>query len=125
MEVPEGNAQQWLIALGGFVATALAWFVFYVKRIAGTPTIDPATKVFLDGLKEDLERVENALKLTNARHEDVSNRLAALEGEVKVIRSLVDNGRRGSGWVREPDPAPFKHDAPSTIVRYPEKKGKS
>lgn len=64
----------WLI-LGGFAAAALVWFIYFIKKAIGQPAIDPVTQAFLDGIKEDVERVEHALEVhatgTNARIRDL------------------------------------------------------
>lgn len=51
----------WTI-LGGFAAAALVWFIYFIKKAVGRPAVDPITQLFMDGMKEDIERLEHAFE---------------------------------------------------------------
>ena len=59
MPIPEDpQSAEGLAAIGIVAGTAVAWFFYYIKRMAGKPAIDPVTQKFLDGLRVDFERLE-------------------------------------------------------------------
>ena len=72
---PDPQDFQGLAAIGAAAGTALAWFLYFLKKTAGRPATDPVTQALLDGIKEDIERVEhvveNHISASNSRIRDL------------------------------------------------------
>ena len=62
MALPQGTDPSLLTALGGFAAAGLVWFIYFIKKAVGSPAVDPITQLFMDGMKEDVERLEHAFE---------------------------------------------------------------
>ena len=59
---PDPQDLQGLAAIGAAAGTALAWFLYFLKKTAGRPATDPTTQILLNGIKDDIERVEHAFE---------------------------------------------------------------
>ena len=86
MELPNGTEN--LLergGLAGFVGLAVAWAIFYYRRLRNQPAIDPVTQKFLDGLRVDFDELKNSvmaeLGSMKGTNRDVVNHIEAqLEG---------------------------------------------
>lgn len=107
MALQEGGANyEWLAALGAGIATAFAWFAWFVKRMVGKASLDPMTKEFFDEIKSDYKDLDEKIdRLIEARGKD-AERIARLEGR-------LSQGGRGK---LEEEPAEFRHNSPGLHI---------
>jgi hypothetical protein len=94
MALPDGSPDLTSWAGWGTAAgAAIAWFWYFVKRSVGRSVIDPTTQAFLDGLKEDIERIEHALEGHGKDVRDQDRRINDLKVELAQVRRKNGNGR--------------------------------
>ena len=72
-------------ALASAAGVALAWFVYYIRRLMKQPALDPATKAFLEGIKADFERLE----------ETVTKDLESMKGANKEVVLHIERAFEG------------------------------
>lgn len=93
MALPDGSPDLTSWAGWGTAAgAAIAWFWYFMKRSAGRPAVDPTTRAFLDGLKEDIRRIEHTLEMHGKEAKEQDRRINKLQVELARIRKN-GNGR--------------------------------
>lgn len=72
-------------ALASAAGLALATFVYYLKRGMGKPCVDPVTKAWMEGMKEDIERIEGTVAGQSADFKALARDLTDLKVKVASI----------------------------------------
>lgn len=99
MALPEGppDLNGWT-ALGAAAATALAWFVYFLKRTTGSPAVNPLDQAFKDGIKKDVARMEATMKDALAHidrvQEGTNIRVGELTTQVAVVKNEIGHLRK-------------------------------
>lgn len=76
--------------MGAAAATALAWFLYFLKKSFGRSAIDPNTQQFLDGLKQDVERIESAMNRCQADSKESRREIYGRLNSLEVAMARVD-----------------------------------